>query len=148
MKKALLTVLATIGVAIALPATVAAAPATTDITGVITNGGSPVSNAKVNVVCSKYQDTDMTDSTGSYLVQFLASKCPAGSKVNVTATTKNGLTGIGSGTVNRYGSVKLNVAIVNVSVSVPEMGALTGSAAAIAAGGALFATRRRNLAKK
>jgi len=149
MKKVLLTVLATIGVAILLPATAfAAQPAVTDVTGVVSDAGNPVAGAKVTVTCNSYKGTDHTDKTGSYRVQFTAKKCPAGSSVVVTATTKSGLNGTGSGTVSPDGSAKLNVAIVNVTVGLPEMGAVTGSAAALAAGGAFFVTRRRNLAKE
>jgi hypothetical protein len=142
MKKLFLTILATLSVALLIPAATFAASATTDVTGTVTNNGNVVSGAKVTVVCDNNSKKTSTDSSGAYLVTFKAANCPDSSKATVVAT-KGGKGGVSTGTVSKMGSADLNVAIVNVAL--PEFGIITGIGAAVIGGGAFFLIRRRQL---
>jgi hypothetical protein len=133
MKKLFLTILATLSVALLIPAATFAASATTDVTGTVTNNGNVVSGAKVTVVCDNNSKKTSTDSSGAYLVTFKAANCPDSSKATVVAT-KGGKGGVSTGTVSKMGSVAL-----------PEFGIITGIGAAVIGGGAFFLIRRRQL---
>lgn len=146
MKKKLLVLLATLGVVgVLAPVSAFAAPVSTSVktqvSGVITNNGKAVKNAKVTVVCNNHAKTTTTNGVGSYAVTFKAGQCNVGSKVTVVATKK------GSGGVNTSvvsgGTVKMNVAIVNVAL--PEFGIITGFAGVAAAAAAFFVIRRRQV---
>ena len=135
-----LTILAT--TAFSPGAGVSAAPkASTDITGVVTNG-TPVEGVKVTVVCDKHTQVRKTDSQGTYLVSYKATQCPDGSVVNVTAKSGK-MSGVASGVVAGV-TTKLNIAVVNVAV--PEFGGIVGGlVAAAGAGGSFYLTRRTHL---
>lgn len=135
---ALAAVFAVIGFA---PAVVSAAPAQTDITGVITESGNPVANAVVTVKCMGFTEVDgMTDAHGSYLVIFTIAECPFGSTVKVAAK-KGTMSGAASGTVQGI-TTKLNVGVVNVSI--PEFGMMGGIVAGGAGLGSIAFMRRRS----
>ena len=143
MKKLLLSILATIGVAVVLPVSAfAASVGTSDIAGTVTSGGKDVSGATVSVTCDGNTLTSGTTVAGGYLVSFPSSECPAGATATATAS-KGGGSGSNSGTVNALGT-DINLAIVNVSV-VPELGALTGVGAAVLGGAAFMVVRRKQL---
>lgn len=143
MKKVLLTIFATVGFIMLVPATSFAKASTTDISGVITNAGHTVNGAHVTVVCDGHSKKAGTNKKGAYLVQFKAKQCPNGSKVTIVAT-KNGKGGTNSGTVTSD-TAKLNVAIINASL--PEMGVATGTLAAVSGATGLFVIRRRQVGK-
>jgi hypothetical protein len=141
MKKLFASILVSLGMIVALPATTLAASAKTDITGTVTNNGHVVSGAKVTVVCGNNAKTDTSDSSGAYLVTFTVAKCPVGSVVHVTAK-KGKLGGYSQKTVTAT-TTKLNVAVVNVAL--PELGWTTGAGALLVAGGAFTIVRRRQM---
>src|ERR1039458_9910651 len=98
MKKLILSILATVGIAVILPVSAFAADSGTSyIAGTITKGGSPLSGASVSVLCDGNTQTSGTTTAGGYLVSFPASNCPAGDTATVTAT-KGSSTGSNSGT--------------------------------------------------
>lgn len=138
MKAMLLGVLVAVVVSFGATAGVSAAPAQTNVTGVVTDNHVPVAGAMVTVLCEGNTETDTTDAHGSYLVSFLKDQCPFGSTVKVTGQ-KGGESGVASGTV-RGVTTKLNLAIVNVAI--PEFG-VVGALAATGAGVGLIAFARR-----
>jgi hypothetical protein len=142
MKKLLLTILAAVGIAVMIPAASFAASTQTDVTGTVTNNGQVVSGASVTVVCNNHSKTTTSDSTGAYLVTFSGKNCPDKSQATVVAH-KAGKGGVSNGTVNPYGSLDLNVAIINVAL--PEFGIVTGIGAAVVGAGAFLVIRRRQL---
>lgn len=142
MKKIIVGLLAAVVVSVGgLSANVSAAPAQTDVTGVITDNHVPVAGAMVTVSCGPNTEVDATtDAHGSYLVVFPIADCPFGSTVKVVGK-KGGHSGVTTGTVQGI-TTKLNLAIVNVSI--PEFG-LLGSLMAGAAGiGMIGFMRRKN----
>ncbi|HUA13300.1 MAG TPA: hypothetical protein VL989_02260 [Candidatus Sulfotelmatobacter sp.] len=142
MKKKLLSALASGAVlALLIPATSFAAPSQTSISGVVTEGGNPVSKASVVVTCGTKTKTTKSNSTGTYLVNIQQNFCPTGASINVTAT-KGGESGSVSGTATEETN-KLNVALLNVSL-VPEFGLITAASAAMIGGGAFLVVRRRH----
>ena len=144
MKKKLLTAITSaLALAILVPASTFALPAQTDVNGTVTNGGSPVKHATVDVTCGSTTKKVQTDATGAYLAVFKAKKCPAGSTVTVTASKKKVGSGSNSGTVNPYDTDRLNVAIINVSL--PEFGLVTAGAATLVGGVAFTVVRRRQI---
>ena len=147
MKRIVLSGLVALGLILAVPAAevFAGSPGpTTDVTGTVTNGSALVNDAKVTVVCNNVSKTTHTGSNGAYLVTYRASVCPSGYTATVEAV-QGKLSGGNKGQVNEYGSADLNVAIVNVSVALPEFGLATGAVAGVAGVGALMYVRRRNL---
>ena len=143
MKKLLLSILATVGIVVILPVSAfAEGVGVSDIAGTITEGGSPVSGASVTVVCDGNTLTSGTTVAGAYFVSFPNSECPTGDTASVTAT-KDGASGSNSGTVNGL-TTDISLAIVNVSI-VPELGAITGGAAAVLGGAAFMVVRRKHL---
>ena len=146
MKKRILVALMALGALVAVPtATSFAYPTNSDVTGVVTQDGKAVAGATVTVVCNNISQDATTDATGSYLATYSpASTCPAGSTVTVDAV-KGALSGGSKGSMTPYGSADLNVAIVNVSVALPEFGLATGAIAGVAGVGAITVIRRRQL---
>ena len=150
MKNGFLLIVAAIGLFILMPASMSLAASSkssgvTDISGVVTHNGSPITGANVTVVCNSYNGTSNTDNTGTYLVVFSSAKCPNGDIAYVTATSGD-LGGVNNGPVNAL-TARLNVSIVNVSL-VPELGIVTGFGATIIGGGTFLYIRRRNLSVK
>jgi hypothetical protein len=138
MKKVVVGLLVAAFVAVGVSAGVNAAPAETDVTGVVTENFVAVAGAMVTVVCNGHTETDTSNAQGSYLVHFVSADCPFGSTVKVTAV-KAGKSGVSSGTVTGI-TTKLNLAIVNVSI--PEYG-LIGTLMAGGAGLGLMTYMRR-----
>ncbi len=143
MKKKLLLAFAALAVVFAVPASSFAVdnPAVTQITGTVSSAGSPVGGANVQVTCGSVSGNDTTDSEGVYLVTFAAADCPKGS-TTTAAATKGDASGSNSGTANKITN-KLNIALVDVDVAVPEMGTIVGGIAALGAGGAFLIIRKR-----
>jgi len=141
MKKILLSLVLSLGLLLAVPLSVSAHRAVTDITGTVTNNGQVVRSAKVTVVCNGHTKHDKTNQSGVYLVQFKLLDCPDGATVVVNATDHSN-SGSASGTVHSE-TTKLNIAVVNVSV--PELGWFAGIAAAVMGGAAFLIIRRRQL---
>lgn len=144
MKKVLLTVLASVGIALLVPfaASADASPGITDVSGAVTNNGNPVNGASVQVNCNGNTLYDTSDFTGTYVVDFTSGECPAGSIVTATAT-HGGESGTNTGDANPL-TTRLNVAIINISI-VPELGMITAGGAAILGGGAFLIVRKRQL---
>lgn len=138
MKRLLMGVMVAAFAVVSMVSPVAAAPAETDVTGVVTENHVPVAGATVTVLCNGKTEVDTTDAAGSYLVHFVSADCPFGSTVKVTAT-KAGKSGVASGTVHGI-TTKLNLAIVNVSI--PEYG-LMGMLVAGGVGVGVIAYMRR-----
>lgn len=138
MKKILAGALAAGVLAWGLAPTAQAAPAQSDVTGIITDNHAAVADAKVTVTCNGKERVDKTDASGAYVVTFLKAHCDFGSVVKVVAQ-KDGKSGVSSGVMQGV-TTKLNLAIVNVAV--PEFGAL-GFVAAGTAGAGLMAYMRR-----
>lgn len=141
LKKILLSVTASVGISLLIPASSFALAAQTNITGTVTNNGNPVAAANVVVVCNSNSRSDDTDTSGGYLVQFTAAECPSGKNATVVAT-KDNKGGTNSKTVTAQTS-KLNVAIVNVAL--PEFGVVAGMGAAVIGGGAFMVIRKKQL---
>lgn len=142
MKKLLTsTLIGLVGAVVFPAASTFAATGTTNVFGTVTGGGSPISGANVSVECNGNIQTDSTDADGGYLVQYTLTECPNGETANVSAT-KGSNSGSNSGKVNKQNS-KLNVAMVDVNIALPEMGVVTGGIATLGAGGALLLTRRK-----
>ncbi len=114
----------------------------TQVTGVISENGTPIKNAKVTVVCNGKSKSDKTNNSGTYRVEYKDKKCPKGSSVSVTASTKDGKSGTSTGTADEV-TTKLNVAVVNVAV--PEIGTIASIAAVGIAGAAIVYVRRKSL---
>jgi len=138
MKKLAIGIFVAAFAAIGIAGPAMAAPAESDVTGVVTENQVAVAGATVTVLCNGHTEVDMTDNFGSYLVHFVSADCPFGSTVKVTAV-KNGKSGVSSGTVQGV-TTKLNLAIVNVSI--PEYGFI-GTLIAGGAGIGLIAYMRR-----
>lgn len=137
MKKLAIGIFVAAFAVIGVSAPVMAAPAESDVTGVVTENQVAVAGATVTVLCNGKSEVDTTDAFGSYLVHFVSADCPFGSTVKVTAV-KDGKSGVSSGTVQGI-TTKLNLAIVNVSI--PEYG-LIGTLMAGGAGVGLIAYMR------
>lgn len=114
--------------------------AATVINGTVTNGGTPVNHANVNVTCNGHTLATATDSHGSYTVSFSSGLCGLNNKVTVVASVGN-LSGSNSGTV-QGNSCNTDVTVINVSV--PEFGLLTTISGSVISGGAFLAIRRRS----
>ncbi len=149
MKKSLLSILATLSIAVILPAA-AFADNTSTISGTITNASnSPLSGASVTVICAGHQSLTTSGAplaAGDYSVTFPTSKCPPGHTVSVSATF-DGKTGTNSGTLTSSNQdLNINVATVNVQIDiVPELGAITGASAAVLGGAAFMVIRHKHL---
>jgi len=142
MKKKLLSaIMSGFALAVLVPASTFALASKTDVTGVVTNGGNPVSGAHVTIICDSNVKKTTTDGTGTYLVQYNIAKCPKGAVVHVTAT-KGKKGGNNTGTANPV-TTKLNIALVNVSL--PEFGLLTAGIATLIGGAAFVVVRRRQI---
>ena len=144
MRKKIATIVAALSllVTFAVPSIASAAPTTgtkTNVSGVIMNNGAPVKGAHVTVVCNNYARSTKTNNAGQYSVTFGKGQCPVGDTVTVVAS-KGGKGGVNSGKVTT-GTVKLNVAIVNVAL--PELGLATGVGSLFAAGAGFLVVRRK-----
>ena len=133
-----------IGIAAAalMPLAAMAAGSHTDVSGVVSNNGSPVKNATVMLHCNGTTKTVHTDKTGTYVASFNFKKCPTGS--TITADASKG--GVGAGSTSGIATpqtARLNILLLNVAI--PEYGTIAGILAVIGAGGALLVTRRRHL---
>lgn len=136
----LVAVFATVGIT---SASVSAAPPQTSVTGVVTESQMAVAGATVSVLCNGHTETDTTNATGAYLVNFPSADCPFGTTVKVTAQ-KGDKSGVASGTVQGV-TTKLNLAIVNVEI--PEYG-LIGAliAGGMGLGFIAYTRRQQNIA--
>jgi hypothetical protein len=139
MKKILIGLFVAALVTLGTAGSALAAPAKTDVTGVVTENHVPVVGASVTVLCNGHTETDTTDAQGSYLVTYLVADCPFGSTVKVTAH-KGSKSGVASNTVRGI-TTKLNLAIVNVSI--PEYGAIGALIAGGTGIGVIAYMRRR-----
>jgi hypothetical protein len=144
MRKKIATIVAALSllVTFAVPSIASAAPTTglkTSVSGVIMNNGKPVKGAHVTVVCDNNARSTKTNNAGQYNVTFPKGDCNVGDTVTVVAS-KGGKGGVSSGKVTT-GTVKLNVAIVNVAL--PELGLVTGAGAALTAGAGFLVVRRK-----
>ena len=148
MKKLFLSIIAAVGIAVILPVSAFADTSTSIIAGNIYKSAVQIPanldpGVNVQVVCNGNTLNTTSTSAGGYAVTFVNGACPAGDTAVVTAS-KNGASGSSSGTVNNVTDTNINVAIVSVSI-VPELGALTGTGAAILGGAAFMVVRRRQL---
>lgn len=153
MKKVVLSVLVSLVAVFALPLT---AYASANVDGYVNdNNGNGVNGASVYATCTDSGNTATGSATsatvngkaGGYYIQLSPTgTCKAGDTVTVTAT-KGSTSGTASGTFTNLGA-DVNIALVSVTIGLPEMGLATGVFAAIAAGGAFLVIRRRNLAKE
>jgi hypothetical protein len=151
MKKLLLSILATVSIAAILPVSAFAAslppPPYSGVDGVITDShNNPINGASVIVTCdgNSLDYTTSSSNPGFYIVDFPASSCPTGSTVNVSAT-KGGASGFSHKKIlSTTDPITINAVIVNVSI-LPELGALTGAAAAILGAAAFMVIRRKQL---
>ena len=142
MKKLLVSITTTLGLLLIPMASASAAPAYTDVSGVINFNGTHVGKGvDVTVQCNGNTLHDKTNKSGTYLVQFTKKQCPKNATVTVIATY-NGITGSSTGKATKETN-ELNVAIVNVAL--PEVGMVTGVGATLLGGGALYTIRRRTL---
>lgn len=142
MSKKILTILVAVVASVGFASTsVGATPATSVVTGVITDNSVAVSGASVSVLCNGNTETDTTNAQGAYLVMYPSADCVFGSTVKVTAT-KGGHSGVATGTVQGI-TTKLNLAIVNVSI--PEYGLIGAGLAGGLGIGLLAYSRRRQL---
>ncbi len=116
-------------------------PARTEVTGYITENTTPVSGASVSVVCNSNTQSTASDTDGSYLVSFLASNCPLGSQITVSAV-KDSMSGTSTGNASKI-TTKLNVAVIDVAV--PEIGTIAAISSLTVAGGAIVYSRRRQM---
>ena len=152
MKKAVISVLATVSLIAMLPATALAAPqpskpTQTIITGTVTDNGKDVKGAKITVVCNNHSRTAKTDANGEYSVTYPVSQCNDNTKATVVAT-KAGLGGVNSGTPSTYSNGKTEIDVAIVNVSLPEFGIATGFVASTAGAGAFMVMRRRQFSGK
>lgn len=143
MKRLLLSIMATVGIAVIMPVSAFAEGGVTDVAGTVTKAGNPVSGASVSVLCGTTTLTSGTTAAGGYIVQFSAADCPDGSTAHVTAT-KGADSGSKNGTVNGL-TASINLALINVSI--PEYGLIGLTGATIIGGGAFLVMRRRQLSQ-
>jgi hypothetical protein len=141
IKKVLLSVAATLSVAVLIPASSFALSPKTDVTGTVYYNGHTVAGALVTVICDSNVKHDTTDANGVYLVQYSATACPEGATATVVAT--KGKKGGTSDTVIKSTTDKLNVNLVNVDL--PEFGVVAGFGAAVLGGAAFLVIRRKQL---
>ena len=103
-----------------------------------------LSGADIVVDCNGDIKNTTSDGVGFYSVQYTNEGCEQGDTATVTAT-KDGQTGIASGTLQDAGTIgflKLDLAVVHVPV-VPEFGLITGGLALLTSAGSYIAYKRR-----
>ncbi len=143
MKKILsATLLSLLAVLVFPVAASAATPAQTMVSGVVKQSGKALAGANVSVTCNGTSGSDTSDTDGSYLVGFSAEDCPSGATVTAVAS-KGDAAGSKTGKANQIGGTKLNVAVVDVDVALPEMSTIVSGIAAVGAGGAFLIIRRK-----
>lgn len=151
MKKSLIILIAVIGLA-ALPLSSVSADNwnwhnQTQVSGIVTENGRDVRNAKVEVICNGHKQRTSTNRHGWYQVDFNSRQCKPGSTVTVTGA-KGPNTGMNSGRVDhRDNDAWINVSIYN-DVALPEFGLLTSTAALIGAVAVLIAVRKKSLSTR
>jgi hypothetical protein len=115
------------------------AAATTVVNGQVTDESGPVEGASVIATCGGETLSDTTDAEGKYYLYYPSDICGEGATVTVEAS-KDGKSGSGEGTVVGL-TAEINVALVNVSIGIPEF--TTVAIPAILTLGGYLATRRR-----
>jgi hypothetical protein len=101
-----------------------------------------VTGATVTATCSDGNSGTATSTAGgTYLIQFFGTNCPAGNTVTVVATDTAGHTGTVTGNVAH--DLLLDIAIVNVPISVPEF-ASAAVAVLISMGTMVFISVKRS----
>jgi hypothetical protein len=144
MKKILLSIVASLGLFLLIPASTFALSA---VSGHITDNNKDVSGASVNATCETATGSATSQPNGDYFITLTPNGvCTSNDNVVVTAT-KGPVSGQNSGPINSVGD-DLNIALINVAVSLPELGIITGTGAAVLGGGAFFLIRRRSLSAK
>jgi hypothetical protein len=131
-----LLILGVLLVSTLLVATAAADPIVAGI--VVDENDNPVANAEVTAECDGATGGDYTADDGSYAIDFTSTTCDVGDTVYVTATSGD-KTGSNSGTVQDQTFIE--IAIVNVSIGIPEF--TTVAIPAILTLGGYLATRKR-----
>lgn len=121
----------------------------TVVTGVVygTNG-NPVSSGSVNVTCGSGNQTVSIISNGSYQATFSQSQCKTGNTASANANTSQG-SGANSAPVKNTAingpAVDIDISVVNINLSVPEFGALTGILSMAGAAGTFLYNKRKML---
>lgn len=115
----------------------------TIIGGKVTQNGAPVPGAAVTVNCEGSVRSATTNGGGDYAVTYSKSDCANTDSVTVTAS-KDGNIGSKDGTVYNW-SADIDLAIVNVVISVPEFGLIPGALAALTSTGIFLNLRRRKM---
>lgn len=144
LKRVLLSIGATLGIALMIPASSFAVrpnPQFTEVTGTVTYNGAPVNGAKVTIVCDNNAKHFTTGSNGVYTVEYASAKCPIGATIYATATKGKK----GGDADKRVTSSTDIVNIQTVNVSLPEFGLIAGTGAATIGVGAFLVIRRRQL---
>ncbi len=120
----------------------------TVITGtVFDGGGNEVNGAAVTVVCDGNVRNTTTNSSGDYLVTYPSSECVQGDTATASATAPEG-SGSNTGTVERFtagSGLELDIAIINITLAVPEFGAIGGVLTAIGSGLTFLGLKRKFL---
>lgn len=107
------------------------------ITGIVYGSdGNPVNGGDVTIRCGTGSINAPIQSNGTYSIFFPQTECKAGDTANVHAFTAGG-EGTNSAPIEDTTVdgpvINLDVAIINVNISVPEFGALTGLVSMIGA---------------
>lgn len=152
MKKVVLSVIVSLAAVFALP--LSAYADTNSVSGHVYQQGTTtgISGATVSGSCvgkngHTYASSPVvTGNDGAYTI-VMNGNCQAGGAFTVTAA-KDGKNGTISGTLQATSNNGHNIGLADVSIALPEMGIVTGTAAVLAAGGAFFVIRRRNLAQE
>lgn len=119
----------------------------TTVRGQITGpDGNPFKLADVSVSCDGQTKTTKAGGQGRFIVVFVGrNTCEAGDTATITAS-KDGVTGSTTGIVQERRDGRIvdrNFSVVNMNVSVPEFGTITGAIALIGSAGTFFALRKR-----
>lgn len=114
---------------------------TQTVKGTVTQAGTPVANATVNVSCSGYSNVHqpVTSSAGKYTTTFSSNVCPVGQTITVSARN-----GAASDTVKitlQSGTNTVNLSLV--AVAVPEFGPIAATVAAILSVALIWRIRTR-----
>jgi hypothetical protein len=144
MKKVLLSIVASLGILLLIPAASFADNSQTIISGTVTHNGVPVSGANVTVSCDGNVLNDTTNPAGGYVVDYASiTLCPDTTTATAIATYGK-LSGSDTKPVSQIVVGTLNVAVVPVSL-VPELGLITGITATVLSATAFMIVRRRQV---